>query len=73
MKASHMFTFINGYKMDFILCYQSSEADVSDCRKMSSDFITFTGKLMGNETLYQTLTYAMLLGLSVNTFYFINH
>lgn len=32
-----------------------------------------TGKLMGNETLYQTLTYAMLLGLSVNTFYSINH
>lgn len=40
MKASQMFTFSNGYIMDFILCYQSSEADVCDCRKMSSDFIT---------------------------------
>lgn len=40
MKASQMFTFINGYIMDFILSCQSSEADVSECRKMSSDSIT---------------------------------
>lgn len=40
MRASQMFTFINGYIMDFILCCQSSEADAWDFRKTPAEFIT---------------------------------
>lgn len=64
-----MFTFINDYITDFILCcqmdqiYQISEHQVSSL---------VTGKHTENE-MYQTLTYAMLLRLNVNTFYFVNH
>lgn len=68
MKVSQMFTFINGYIMDFILCCQMYQ--ISEKHQVSSSLVT--GKHMEIE-MYQTLTYAMLLRLDVNTFYFINH
>lgn len=68
MKICQMFTFINGYIMDFILCCQIYQ--ISDKHQVSSSLVT--GKHMENE-MYQTLTHAMLLRLNVKTFYFINH
>lgn len=68
MKVSQMFTFINSYIMDFILCCQIYQ--ISEKHQVSSALVT--GKHTENE-MHQTLTYAMLLRLNDNTFYFINN
>lgn len=57
--------------MDFILCCQIYQIyQISEKHQESSSLVT--GKHTENE-MYQTLTYAMLLRLNVNTFYFINN
>lgn len=71
MEVSQMFTFINDYITDFILCSQMDQIyQISEEHQVSLSLVT--GKHVENE-MYQRLTYAMLLRLNVNTFYFVNH
>lgn len=73
MKASQMFTFIHGHTRTLLCAVKAQKQmfEISDKSQVRGSSLG-TGKHMENE-MYQTLTYAMLLGLSGNTFYFINH